>query len=55
MAASTFRNQSKIDESAVRIDGAKVTDRSLTLTPGAKHFLQQGSKHFARLKLQLKS
>jgi tyrosyl-tRNA synthetase len=55
LAASTSEANRKIDEGAVRIDGAKVTDRSLTLLPGADHVLQLGSKRFARLKLELKS
>ena len=55
LAASTSEANRKIDEGAVRIDGAKVTDRSLTLMPGADHVLQLGSKRFARLKLELKS
>jgi tyrosyl-tRNA synthetase len=55
LAASTSEANRKIDEGAVRIDGARVTDRSLTLMPGADHVLQLGSKRFARLKLELKS
>jgi tyrosyl-tRNA synthetase len=55
LAASTSEANRKIEEGAVRIDGAKVTDRSLTLMPGADHVLQLGSKRFARLKLELKS
>jgi tyrosyl-tRNA synthetase len=55
LAASTSEANRKIDEGAVRIDGAKVTDRSLTLMPGADHVLQLGSKRFARLKLELKT
>jgi tyrosyl-tRNA synthetase len=55
LAASTSEANRKIDEGAVRIDGHKVTDRSLTLLPGADHVLQLGSKRFARLKLELKS
>jgi tyrosyl-tRNA synthetase len=54
LAASTSEANRKIDEGAVRIDGAKVTDRSLTIMPGADHVLQLGSKRFARLKLELK-
>ena len=40
---------------AVRIDGNRVTDRGVTLPPGADHVFQLGSKRFARLKLELKS
>jgi tyrosyl-tRNA synthetase len=55
LAPSTSEANRKIDEGAVRIDGAKVTDKSLTLMPGADHVLQLGSKRFARLKLELKA
>ena len=55
LAASTSEANRKIDEGAVRIDGNKVTDRSLTFKPGADHVFQLGSKRFARLKLELKS
>ena len=54
LAASTSEANRKIDEGAVRIDGNKVTDRSLTFKPGADHVFQLGSKRFARLKLELK-
>ena len=55
LAASTSEANRKIDEGAVRIDGAKVTDRALTLLPGADHVLQVGSRRFARLKLEKKA
>jgi tyrosyl-tRNA synthetase len=55
LAASTSEANRKIDEGAVRIDGNRVTDRSVTLPPGADHVFQLGSKRFARLKLELKS
>jgi tyrosyl-tRNA synthetase len=55
LAASTSEANRKIDEGAVRIDGQRVTDRSLTFRSGADHVLQLGSKRFARLKLELKS
>jgi tyrosyl-tRNA synthetase len=54
LAASTSEANRKIDEGAVRIDGAKVTDRGLTLQAGADHVFQLGSKRFARLRLELK-
>src|SRR6195256_470374 len=44
----------KIEEGAVKIDGARVTDRTLTLGAGAEHVLQVGSRRFARLKLEPK-
>jgi len=54
LAASTSEANRKIEEGAVKIDGARVTDRALTLAAGAEHVLQVGSRRFARLKLELK-
>ena len=54
LAASTSEANRKIDEGAVRIDGAKVTDRAVILLPGADHVFQLGSKRFARLRLEKK-
>jgi tyrosyl-tRNA synthetase len=55
LSSSTSEANRKIDEGAVRIDGERVTDRSLMLTPGADHVFQVGSRHFARLQLVPKS
>ena len=55
LAPSTSEANRKIDEGAVRIDGAKVTDRALILLPGADHVFQVGSRRFARLKLEKKA
>jgi len=54
LAASTSEANRKIEEGAVRIDGAKVTDRAVTLLPGADHVLQVGNRRFARVKLEKK-
>jgi tyrosyl-tRNA synthetase len=54
LAPSTSEANRKIDEGAVKIDGARVTDRGLTLKAGADHVFQLGSRRFARLKLELK-
>jgi len=54
LAGSTSEANRKIEEGAVRIDGAKVTDRALILLPGADHVFQVGSKRFARLQLAKK-
>jgi tyrosyl-tRNA synthetase len=54
LASSTSEANRKIDEGAVRIDGTKVTERSLILKPGAEHVFQVGSKRFARLRLEAK-
>jgi tyrosyl-tRNA synthetase len=55
LASSTSEANRKIEEGAVKIDGAKVTDRALTLSAGAEHVFQVGSRRFARLKLEAKS
>ncbi len=54
LAASTSEANRKIEENAVRIDGARVTDRALVLLPGADHVFQVGSRRFARLQLAKK-
>src|ERR1700687_1225283 len=54
LAASTSEANRKIEEGAVKIDGARVTDRTLTLGAGAEHVFQVGSRRFARLKLESK-
>ena len=55
LAASTSEANRKIGEGAVRIDGARVSDRALVLLPGVDHVFQVGSKRFARLKLERKA
>jgi tyrosyl-tRNA synthetase len=52
LAGSTSEANRKIEEGAVRIDGARVSDRGLTLKPGAEHVLQVGAKRFARVRLE---
>jgi len=54
LAASTSEANRKIEEGAVKIDGARVTDRGLVLGAGAEHVLQVGSRRFARLRLTAK-
>ncbi|HTX23550.1 MAG TPA: tyrosine--tRNA ligase [Steroidobacteraceae bacterium] len=54
LAASTSEANRKIDEGAVRIDGTRVTDRTLVLGAGADHVLQVGTRRFARVKLEPK-
>lgn len=54
LAASSSEANRKIDEGAVRIDGTRVTDRSLTLAVGGEHVVQIGTRRFARLKLATK-
>ncbi|HEY2808100.1 MAG TPA: tyrosine--tRNA ligase [Steroidobacteraceae bacterium] len=55
LAASTSEANRKIEEGAVRIDGTRVTDRALTLSPGVEHVLQVGTRRFAKLRLELKA
>jgi tyrosyl-tRNA synthetase len=52
LVASTSEANRKIEEGAVRIDGTRVTDRGVTLAPGADHVLQVGTRRFARVKLE---
>jgi len=54
LAASTSEANRKIEEGAVRVDGARVTDRALTFRAGAEHVFQVGSRRFVRLKLTVK-
>ncbi|HEX3835758.1 MAG TPA: tyrosine--tRNA ligase [Steroidobacteraceae bacterium] len=51
LAASTSEANRKIDEGAVKLDGARVTDRNLTLHVGADHVLQVGTRRYARVQL----
>ena len=52
LAGSTNEAKRKIEEGAVRIDGARVSDQGLTLKAGAEHVLQVGAKRFARVRLE---
>ena len=54
LAASTSEANRKIDEGAVRIDGARVSDRGLILKAGAEHVFQLGARRFARVRLEPK-
>ncbi len=51
LAASTSEANRKIDEGAVKLDGARVSDRALTLHAGADHVLQVGTRRYARVQL----
>ncbi len=48
---ATRRSTRKLNERAVRIDGAVVEDRELVLRAGAEHLLQVGKRAFARVRL----
>jgi len=54
LAASSSEANRKIEEGAVKIDGEKVTDKALTLLPGADHVLQVGTRRYARVQLKAK-
>ena len=54
LAASTSEANRKIEEGAVKVDGARVTDRALIFKAGVEHVLQLGAKRFARIRLELK-
>ncbi len=51
LAPSTSEALRKLSERAVRIDGEVVSDRDLTLSPGAEHLLQLGKRAYARVQL----
>lgn len=51
LTASTSEALRMIEQGGVRVDGEKVTDRSLTLPPGSTVVLQVGRRKFARLTL----
>ena len=51
LAPSTSEALRKLAERAVRIDGEVVSDRDLTLSPGAEHLLQLGKRAYARVQL----
>ncbi|MEO7064169.1 MAG: tyrosine--tRNA ligase [Dokdonella sp.] len=51
LGASNSEITRKLNERAVRIDGAVVEDRELTLRAGAEHLLQIGKRAFARVRL----
>ena len=55
LAVSTSEANRKIDEGAVRIDGERVTDRTVTLKAGAEHVFQVGTRRFAKLRLESKT
>ena len=54
LAASTSEASRKIAEKAVRVDGTRAEDRSLTFAPGAEHVFQVGPRRMARVRLALK-
>jgi tyrosyl-tRNA synthetase len=55
LAASTSEANRKIEEGAVKVDGARVSDRSLAFKAGADHVFQLGSRRFARVRFEAKA
>jgi tyrosyl-tRNA synthetase len=51
LAPSTSEAMRKLGERAVRVDGAVVEDRELTLRVGGEHLLQLGKRGYARVRL----
>ena len=51
LAPSTSEAMRKLNERAVRVDGAVVENRELTLPAGGEHLLQLGKRGFARVRL----
>jgi tyrosyl-tRNA synthetase len=51
LAPSTSEALRKLGERAVRVDGAVVDNRELTLKAGGEHLLQLGKRGFARVRL----
>ena len=51
LTASTSEAMRMIDQGGVRVDGEKVSDRTLTLAPGTTAVLQVGKRKFARVRV----
>jgi tyrosyl-tRNA synthetase len=51
LAASASEAVRAIEQGGVRIDGERVTDRSLRLRPGKTHTVQVGKRKFARVRV----
>ena len=51
LAASASEAVRAIEQGGVRIDGERVTDRSLRLRPGRTHTVQVGKRKFARVRV----
>ncbi len=51
LAASASEALRAIEQGGVRIDGERVTDRSLRLRPGKTHTVQVGKRKFARVRV----
>ena len=52
LVSSTSEAMRMIKQGAVRIDGNKVTDKSLVCLPGTTHVYQVGKRRFARITIE---
>ncbi|MDX1345680.1 MAG: S4 domain-containing protein, partial [Sedimenticolaceae bacterium] len=52
LVSSTSEAKRMIKQGAVRIDGNKVTDKSLVCLPGTTHVYQVGKRRFARITIE---
>jgi tyrosyl-tRNA synthetase len=52
LVAGTAEAMRMIDQGAVRIDGVRVTERSLLQAAGSEHIYQVGKRRFARVRLR---
>ncbi|MBS0376536.1 MAG: tyrosine--tRNA ligase [Proteobacteria bacterium] len=55
LVASTSAGYRMIEQGAVRLDGERISDRDLTVVPGAAHLLQVGKRGFARVTLRARA
>ena len=55
LVASTSVAYRMIEQGAVRLDGAKVSEREMTVRPGGPYLLQVGKRGFARVTLRAKA
>ncbi len=51
LTASTSEAMRMIDQGGVRVDGEKVSDKTLMLAPGTTAVLQVGKRRFARVRV----
>ncbi len=52
LCPSTSEALRMIDQGGVKVDGARVSDKALRLTPGATYVIQVGKRKFARVSLR---
>jgi len=52
LVASTSEAMRMIDQGAVKIDGERITDKSLAIPTGSQHIYQVGKRKFAKISLE---